>query len=168
MEIVKSPNLETLNQNIKDDFYIVPNLKFDIDKLRADLNTVLKKKKFSTLGIKNFGAISLNQIPGDQSSTEGHNVRGTYWTIPDEKGKEIAEKTFWVTTENFELTFDLVEKEPFVVSYNRNYSAFAKVQAFYTVEQLEFLVLNDSDVCSRYMAFYQLSENLKMQLLQII
>ena len=89
MEIVKTPNLETLSQNIKDDFYIVPNLKFDIDKLRADLNTVLKKKKFSTLGIKNFGAISLNQVPGDKSSTEGHNVRGTYWTIPDEKGKEI-------------------------------------------------------------------------------
>ena len=89
MERVKTPNLETLNQNINDDFYIVPNLKFDIDKLRADLNTVLKKKKFSTLGIKNFGAISLNQVPGDKSSTEGHNVRGTYWTIPDEKGKEI-------------------------------------------------------------------------------
>ena len=89
MEIVKTPNLETLNRNIKDDFYIVPNLKFDIDKLRADLNNVLKKKKFNTLGIKNFGAISLNQVPGDKSSTEGHNVRGTYWTIPDEKGKEI-------------------------------------------------------------------------------
>ena len=44
MEIVKTPNLETLNQNIKDDFYIVPNLKFDIDKLRADLNIVLKKE----------------------------------------------------------------------------------------------------------------------------
>ena len=89
MEIVKTPNLETLNQNIKDNFYIVPNLKFDIDKLRADLNTVLKKKKFSTLGIKNFGAIALNQVPGDKSSTEGHNVRGTYWTIPDEKVKKL-------------------------------------------------------------------------------
>ena len=46
MEIVKTPNLETLNQNIKDDFYIVPNLKFDIDKLRADLvlgsNSILR------------------------------------------------------------------------------------------------------------------------------
>ena len=51
MEIVKTPNLEKLNRNIKDDFYIVPNLKFDIDKLRADLNNVLKKKKFNTLGI---------------------------------------------------------------------------------------------------------------------
>ena len=63
MEIVKpTKNLEPLNRNVKDDFYIVPNLKFDVDKLRADLNVVLKKKKFSTLGIKNFGAIALNQI----------------------------------------------------------------------------------------------------------
>ena len=32
MEIVKSKeNLEHLNQNIKDDFYKVPNLNFDID-----------------------------------------------------------------------------------------------------------------------------------------
>ena len=44
MEIVKSQNLEKLNQNIKDDFFKVPNLKFDIDKLKADLNIVLKKK----------------------------------------------------------------------------------------------------------------------------
>ena len=46
MEIVKSTeNLEQLNQNIKDDFYKVPNLKFDIEKMRADLNIVLKKKE---------------------------------------------------------------------------------------------------------------------------
>ena len=89
MEIVKSSkNLENLNQNIKDDFFVVPNLKFDVEKLRADFNLILKKKKFNTLGITNFGAIALNQIPGDQSSIEGHNVRGTYWTIPDEEGKE--------------------------------------------------------------------------------
>ena len=56
MEIVKTQNLEKLNQNIKDDFFKVPNLKFDIEKLKADLNIVLKKKKFNTLGIKNFGA----------------------------------------------------------------------------------------------------------------
>ena len=90
MEIVKSSkNLKSLNQNIKDDFFVVPNLKFDVEKLRADFNLILKKKKFNTLGITNFGAIALNQIPGDKSSIEGHNVRGTYWTIPDEKGKEI-------------------------------------------------------------------------------
>ena len=70
MEIVKpNKNLEPLTQNVKDDFYVVPNLKFDVDKMRADLNSVLKKKKFSTLGIKNFGAIALNQIPGDKSQS---------------------------------------------------------------------------------------------------
>ena len=70
------------------DFYKVPNIRFDISKLKFDLKKILNKKKFNSLGIKNFGAISLNQIPGDKQSTEGHNVRGTYWTLPDEKGKE--------------------------------------------------------------------------------
>ena len=89
MEIVKpTNNLEKLNRNIKDDFYKVPNLKFDVEKMRADLNNVLKKKKFNTLGIKNFGAISLNQIPGDTSSTEGHNVRGIIGLYPMKKVKK--------------------------------------------------------------------------------
>ena len=71
------------------DFYKVPNIRFDISKLKFDLKKILNKKKFNSLGIKNFGAISLNQIPGDKQSTEGHNVRGTYWTLPDETGKEV-------------------------------------------------------------------------------
>ena len=75
--------------NIKfNDFYKVPNIKFDISKLREDLKKILEKKYFNTLGIKNFGAIPLNEIPGDKDSTKGHNVRGTYWTLPDESGKE--------------------------------------------------------------------------------
>ena len=53
MEIVKSKkNLEHLNRNIKDDFYKVPNLNFDIDKMRADLNSVLKKKNLIHLELK--------------------------------------------------------------------------------------------------------------------
>ena len=77
-----------MNETKFSDFYNVPNIIFDISKLRADLENVLKKKKFNTLGIKNFGAISLNEIPGDKDSTKGHNVRGTYWTLPDESGLE--------------------------------------------------------------------------------
>ena len=86
--VVTMVNVENLNKKLSNDFYIVPNLKFDIDKLRSDLEKILKKKKFNSLGIKNFAAIPLNQIPGDKSSIEGHNVRGTYWTIPNESGKE--------------------------------------------------------------------------------
>ena len=86
--VVAMENVKNLNKKLSNDFYIVPNLKFDIDKLRSDLEKILKKKKFNSLGIKNFAAIPLNQIPGDKSSIEGHNVRGTYWTIPDESGKE--------------------------------------------------------------------------------
>ena len=73
------------------DFYQVPDLKFDISKLRQDLNTVLEKKGFITpKEVSNFGAIPLNQIPNDEESIKGNNVRGIYWTIPDEKGKEVA------------------------------------------------------------------------------
>ncbi len=84
-------NLKTINETNKgvvSDFFKVPNLKFDINKLRLDLDKILAKKNFNSLGIKSFGAIPINQIPNDQSSIEGHNVRGTYWTIPDESGKE--------------------------------------------------------------------------------
>ena len=70
------------------DFYTVLNITFNIIKLKKDLKKILIKNRFRSLGIKNFGAISLNQIPGDKKSIEGHNVRGTYWTLPDETGKE--------------------------------------------------------------------------------
>ena len=78
------------NSTFFKDFYVVPDLKFDIKKLRLDLEKILEKKNFNSLGIKSFGSIPLNQVPGDKSSIEGHNVRGTYWTIPDETGKEAV------------------------------------------------------------------------------
>ena len=72
------------------DFYQVPDLQFDINKMRSDLSVILEKKGFKTLeGITNFGAIPLNQIPNDEDSIKGHKMRGVYWTIPDEKGKEV-------------------------------------------------------------------------------
>ena len=73
-----------------ENFYTVPNLKVNIKKLRDNLDKVLKKKKFESLDISHFGAISLNQIPGDQDSIKGHNIRGVYWTKPDETGEEVS------------------------------------------------------------------------------
>tara|TARA_B100000963_G_scaffold329529_1_gene318904 strand:+ start:4840 stop:5433 length:594 start_codon:yes stop_codon:yes gene_type:complete len=72
------------------DFYQVPNLQFDIKKLRSDLETVLKKRNFNSIGISHFGAIPLNKIPNDEGSTQGNNLRGVYWTIADETGKEVS------------------------------------------------------------------------------
>ena len=72
------------------DFYKVPELKFDLSRLRGDLDQVLKKKKFDTPGVSHFGAISLNQIPDDPNSIKGNNIRGVYWTKPDESGKEVS------------------------------------------------------------------------------
>ena len=73
-----------------EDFYEVPNLKFDLEKLRADLDKILKDKKFNSPGVTHFGAIPLNQIPNDENSIKGNNIRGKYWTIADETGKEVS------------------------------------------------------------------------------
>ena len=73
-----------------EDFYQVPNLHFDISRLRYDLDKILKSKKFSTPGVTHFGAIPINQIPNDENSIKGNNIRGKYWTIADETGKEVS------------------------------------------------------------------------------
>ena len=72
------------------DFYQIPNLKFDVSRLRTDLKKILVNKKFQNLDISHFGAISLNQIPNDENSIKGNNIRGVYWTKPDEFGKEVS------------------------------------------------------------------------------
>ena len=72
------------------DFYKIPKLKFNIKRLRTSLEQILKIKGFNDLGISHFGAIPLNQIPNEENSIKGHNVRGFYWTKPNETGKEVV------------------------------------------------------------------------------
>ena len=73
-----------------EDFYQVPDLNFDILKLREDLELILKKKRFNSPGVTHFGAIPINQIPNDENSIKGNNIRGRYWTIADDTGKEVS------------------------------------------------------------------------------
>ncbi len=73
-----------------EDFYQVPELNFDISRLREDLKKVLKKKEFNSPGVSHFGAIPINQIPNDENSIKGNNIRGKYWTIADASGKEVS------------------------------------------------------------------------------
>ena len=73
-----------------EDFHQVPDLSFDISRLRNDLEKILEIKKFNSPGVTHFGAIPLNQIPNDRSSIEGNNIRGKYWTIADDSGKEVS------------------------------------------------------------------------------
>jgi len=100
-----------MTQPFFQDFYKVPDLKFDVDRLKNDLKVVLNKKKFNSLGISHFGAIALNQIPNDPNSIKGHNMRGVYWTIPDETGKEVSrdikidESKYTQVTPEFENTY---------------------------------------------------------------
>mgnify|MGYP006114425897 FL=1 len=93
------------------DFHQVPDLSFDINKLRNDLEKILKNKKFNSPGVTHFGAIPLNQIPNDRNSIKGNNIRGKYWTIADESGKEVSrdidinEKQYTQLVPDFENTY---------------------------------------------------------------
>tara|TARA_B100000029_G_scaffold107654_1_gene98781 strand:+ start:3170 stop:3760 length:591 start_codon:yes stop_codon:yes gene_type:complete len=94
------------------DFHTVQDLKFDIKKLQQALSEILKIKKYDDAGgISNFGAICLNQIPGDPDSIKGTNARGVYWTKPDHTGKEsirdkkIDETAYTEFVRDFEKTY---------------------------------------------------------------
>ena len=70
------------------------DIKFDITKLKKACDDVLKIKGFDTsLGIPHFAGIPLNQIPGDDDSIKGNNVRGIYWTKPDSTGVEVQRES---------------------------------------------------------------------------
>ena len=95
-----------------DDFHTVEDLKFDPHHLQKALHQTLKIKDYDTAGgITNFGAISLNQIPGDPDSIKGNNTRGVYWTKPNHTGKEksrdkiIDEKAYTEFVKDFENTY---------------------------------------------------------------
>ena len=94
------------------DFHTVDDLKFDIKKLHQALHHVLKIRSYDDAGgITNFGAICLNQIPGNPDSITGNNVRGVYWTKPDQTGREterdkmIDEKSYTEFVKDFEKTY---------------------------------------------------------------
>ena len=94
------------------DFHTVQDLKFDVQKLQDALKKVLKIKNYDNAnGIKNFAAISLNQIPEKPESTIGNYARGVYWTKPDHSGKEsvrdkILDETLYTEfVKNFEHTY---------------------------------------------------------------
>ena len=94
------------------DFQKQEDIKFDIIKLRQALKQVVEKKGFDDAeGIRHFGGISLNQIPGDPESIKGKNVRGIFWTKPDSSGKEVLrdkkinEEAYTEFVEEFENTY---------------------------------------------------------------
>ena len=71
-------------------FSVVEDIKIDIKKLRTDYEMIRGKLDFSTDDPSkiDFNAICVNQKPGDPNSITGGNIRGLYWTYPDESGEE--------------------------------------------------------------------------------
>ena len=65
--------------------YTSYKLGIDIDKLGKTYFDFRSKLGFRTddKTLRDFNAICINRIPGDENSITGGNVRGLYWTYPD-------------------------------------------------------------------------------------
>ena len=66
------------------------NLNIDVEKLGKCFFDAQHHLGFRTDDKRNidFNAICVNRIPGDEKSIQGGNVRGLYWTYPDETNHE--------------------------------------------------------------------------------
>jgi hypothetical protein len=69
---------------------IIEDLDINLEELNKCYEEFKESKGFSTDNPANidFNAICINRKPGDPKSISGGNVRGIYWTRPDDTGKE--------------------------------------------------------------------------------
>ena len=70
--------------------YSTHKLGIDIDKLGKAYFDFKSKLGFRTddKTLRDFNAICVNRIPGDENSITGGNIRGLYWTYPDSTNVE--------------------------------------------------------------------------------
>ena len=83
-------------------------LQFDIEKVQDSLNQILQKMDWKEWYVK---GMCINKIPNDNSSIQGGNLRGLYWTKPNHTGVEvirespIKEKLYTELNEEFKGTY---------------------------------------------------------------
>jgi len=83
-------------------------LNFDVHMLQDAMNSVLNQMQWKEWHVKGF---CLNKIPGDNTSIQGGNLRGIYWTKPDSTGNEVVrespikEKMYTELNEQFRGTY---------------------------------------------------------------
>ena len=71
-------------------FSVAKDITINVSKLRNAYEIFKDKLGFATddASKTDFNAICVNRKPGDPNSITGGNVRGLYWTRPDETGNE--------------------------------------------------------------------------------
>ena len=92
---------------------IIEDLDINLEELKKCYETFRDEKGFSTDDPANidFNAICINRKPGDPKSIASGNVRGIYWTYPDDSGKEeernvyLEEKDFKEICPEFKGTY---------------------------------------------------------------
>ena len=79
-----------MNEN--KNFIKIPNLNFNVERLKKSYFDIIKKKKFDhgDGSVTYIDSIGLNRIPGQKNSNKGKYSWGLYWTKPDSSGKEVV------------------------------------------------------------------------------
>ena len=107
-------NTKIINLNVKKEERVLDfsdfqkqEIKFDISKLQEAYNQIIQTKKFEDAGVTHFGAIPINQIPNDESSIKGNNIRGS---------SDVAATS--ITSNNHQITIrSSTARVPFTLSY---------------------------------------------------
>ncbi len=87
------------------------------------------------------------------------------YALCDKKGKVISQKLLRINKKTQKVTISNVE-EPAYLSISCGYSFYGKIIPFQTEEQLFLKVKTDEDIVNRFIAFTQLLDKQKMQLLK--
>jgi aminopeptidase N len=106
-------------------------------------------------------------IKAKQTGFKGSEI----WEFPfdialcDKNGQILSSQVYYVDSENFEIRFENILSKPAYISYNRSYSFFGKVEFDFDYQKLLMIAKNDSDICVRYNAMYELFDMLKLRIL---
>lgn len=130
--------------------------------------------------LKNSGFPVVNVISEEYNASENKFTikakqtgfkNSEFWEFPfdialcNESGNILSSQIYYVDSENFEIKFEDVTSKPSYVSYNRSYSFFGQVKFDFDYQKLLMIAKNDSDICVRYNAMYELFDMLKLKIL---
>ena len=100
--------------------------------------------------------------------TQSGQKEGALWQFPfiaaacDKDGKVLAEELIFMKDRTTTITFNEIS-EPAFLSLNRGYSFYGKVEYAASDDELFLQVTRDDDMINRYIAFYKLFDDEKIQ-----
>ena len=134
----------------------------------------IKLKKMAELWLKQTGYPTVHiktKFDKHKYTIQLEQKGEKFWILPmqialvDSSGKDISCKLVVMDKKKLDVVFENVQ-EPAFVSLSRGYSFYGKVEYEESLDDLYLRVKLDSDIINRYMAFYKISDIVKMKLLK--